>query len=78
MPAAPCSNRRTDSTARVEKVVNPPQKPMAANGRTYRVGGHRSVTRVTRTPRRNEPATLTVNVAHGKPEAGTTTARATA
>jgi hypothetical protein len=37
----------------VEKVVNPPQNPMAANGRTNRVGGQRSTMAVTSTPRRN-------------------------
>ena len=61
----------------VEKVVNPPQNPMAAKGRTNRVGGHRSATRVTTAPRRKEPTTLTTKVAQGNRPGGTARARAT-
>ena len=54
----------------VENVVKPPQKPMAPNGRTNRVGGQRSTTRVMSTPRSSEPAVLARNVGQGTPRAG--------
>src|ERR1700677_2302061 len=77
MAIRPCCPRWDNSTIRVEKVVKPPQNPMAAKGRTKRAGDHRSTTRVTMSPSSSDPATLTANVDHGNPRAGVITARLT-
>jgi hypothetical protein len=57
------------STANVEKVVNPPMRPMARNGRSSRFDVRRSKAMYNTMPRANDPPTLMHRVVHGNPVA---------
>ena len=50
----------------VEKVVNPPTKPTATNGRRYAFVGHRSTASWITKPISRQPTTFTTNVDHGQ------------
>ena len=65
-----CATSSAVSTIQVLNVVNAPRKPIAANGRTYRVGGQISSTNTSNTDSASEPLALMANVAQGNPSGG--------
>ena len=69
IPQNPCFIRISPSLLKVEKVVNPPHRPVVSNSRTS-VERLKRADKVQNSPMRKLPRILTVNVAHGK-EQGT-------